>query len=101
MSWRGDRTTPPGWESQRRRVMERDGGVCQVKLPGCTGVATDVDHIVPNWRLGRPATDAELRAACSYCNQELNRREMIEKKSRLNHPSRLETKRIRRKKKTP
>lgn len=55
-----------GWEFQRLRpmVLDRDGHVCQVRLPGCVGKATHVDHIIP----GGPNELTNLRAACAPCN---------------------------------
>lgn len=55
-------------ELMRREILERAGWRCQLQLPGCLGVATEVDHII---RLahGGPAFDsANLRAACTACN---------------------------------
>lgn len=52
----------------RRRVLARDRGVCQIQAPGCEGVATHVDHVVPR-RFGGEDVDANLRAACATCNQ--------------------------------
>jgi len=34
------------WERVRRLVTERDEFRCQLRLPGCTTVATERDHIV-------------------------------------------------------
>ena len=80
-AWRGSRgyaRTISGWEWTRRvrRVIERDGGVCRVRLPGCTGVATTADHVigVAEWRgrrLPADGVDAEdnLQASCRACNE--------------------------------
>ena len=51
-------------------VMDRDGHQCQIRGPGCTGKATDVDHVIP----GGPNDLSNLRAACSPCNQARRRR---------------------------
>lgn len=50
----------------RRVVLARDAYRCQLKLPGCTTIATTVDHI----RSREVAGDGEdnLRAACAWCN---------------------------------
>jgi len=49
-------------------VLDRDGNVCQVRLPVGTLTATVVDHVVP-WRLGGAWYDpANLRASCVPCN---------------------------------
>lgn len=56
------------WREIRRAVLARDGGVCQLQLPGCVQVATHVDHIVAK-SLGGDDTMPNLRAACGPCNQ--------------------------------
>lgn len=57
------------WQRTRKVVLERDGGVCQIRSPHCTIKATQVDHIVES-RLGGPFYDSDnLRAACNNCNQ--------------------------------
>lgn len=48
--------------------MERDGGRCMVGAPGCMGVASQVDHVVPVADGGAFYDDANLRASCSRCN---------------------------------
>jgi 5-methylcytosine-specific restriction endonuclease McrA len=48
-------------------VIERDGGVCQLSLPGCTFVATTADHVIPR-SLGGDSDPDNLRAACRPCN---------------------------------
>ena len=63
------RTTPrrvPGgsgwaWSRQRRRILERDGGVCQAT--GCGQPATEVDHIVP-MAYGGTDDDGNLVSLC-------------------------------------
>jgi 5-methylcytosine-specific restriction endonuclease McrA len=49
-------------------VLERDGYQCQVRLPGCTAIATDADHIGD--RMDHRLEN--LQAACSHCNQRRN-----------------------------
>lgn len=52
----------------RLAVLERDGYECRLRLPGCLGRATEVDHIVPR-AAGGPVFDLDnLRAACRSCN---------------------------------
>jgi 5-methylcytosine-specific restriction endonuclease McrA len=48
-------------------VLERDDYQCQVRLPGCRGIATTVDHIIPAVDGGTADPD-NLRAACGHCN---------------------------------
>jgi 5-methylcytosine-specific restriction endonuclease McrA len=63
--WRGGSTT--AWRRLRALVLDRDEHTCQVRLPGCTGVATHADHITPKSRGG---TDhpGNLRGSCRSCN---------------------------------
>jgi 5-methylcytosine-specific restriction endonuclease McrA len=57
------------WRAVRAEVFARAGGQCQIRLPGCTGRAEHVDHIVPR-ALGGPLWDLDnLRAACAHCNE--------------------------------
>ena len=46
---------------------------CAVRGPGCTGVATTVDHIVSRARGGDNSL-ANLRPCCSMCNSRLGGR---------------------------
>ena len=57
----------PHWKRTRKLVLERDGYVCQLQYPGCTGEATHADHIQPR-RHGGTNDPANLRAACATCN---------------------------------
>lgn len=68
MSKRGTPYALPAWRRIRLYVLARDNYECQIKLPGCTGHATAVDHIVP-WRDGGAWLAPEnLQAACVSCN---------------------------------
>jgi 5-methylcytosine-specific restriction endonuclease McrA len=53
----------------RAATLKRDGYRCQLRLPGCTEVATQVDHIVPMSKNGDPLSLANCRASCAHCNQ--------------------------------
>lgn len=56
------------WPVIRLQVLERDGYECQIRDEGCTGRATEADHI-QSWREGGAPFDlANLRAACKPCN---------------------------------
>jgi len=55
------------FERAKRLVIERYGGRCQLRLAGCTVVATTADHIVPRSR-GGTAHPSNLRASCTHCN---------------------------------
>lgn len=70
-AWRGStrrQRLPRGWDKTRLRVLERDGYLCRIGLPGCTITATEADHVVP----GDNHDDSNLRAACHSCNQRAN-----------------------------
>src|SRR5215470_11844251 len=61
------------WKRLRKYIRNRDGNVCQIKLPGCKGVATSVDHIrepgPPELGLDYLFFDqSNCRAACRSCN---------------------------------
>lgn len=54
------------WRKTRTMVLRRDSWECQLRLDGCTYIATCVHHIG-----GRAATGddpAHLQAACEHCN---------------------------------
>ncbi len=55
---------PPDWQRIRRRVLERDLGVCQLRMEGCTVRATEVDHIGDR----DDHSDGNLRAVCKRCH---------------------------------
>lgn len=58
---------PKDWATTRRRILHRDAGRCtaQPHAPGCTGQATDVDHITP----GDNHTDANLTSLSTACHK--------------------------------
>jgi 5-methylcytosine-specific restriction protein A len=56
------------WRSTSKRVLERDGYRCQIRLPGCLGRATAADHIVELADGGELLDMANLQAACKPCN---------------------------------
>ncbi|ALA06729.1 HNH endonuclease [Mycobacterium phage Chadwick] len=55
---------PPDWEEIRQEVLADAEGVCEIRMPGCLGWATDVDHI----RRGNDHSRRNLRAACKKCH---------------------------------
>lgn len=66
-AWAGsDRraTLPRNWATITRRILDRDGYRCQIRDPGCTLLATEVDHI-DDRDDHRPAN---LRGACHPCH---------------------------------
>src|SRR5688500_18236225 len=55
-------------EKLRKRILVRDNYECQIRMDGCLGTASTVDHIHPKAWGGRATAD-NLRAACRPCNQ--------------------------------
>lgn len=55
------------WRVIREYILVRDRRRCQIGAPGCIGVATHADHIVPR-ELGGSDHETNLRAACEPCN---------------------------------
>ena len=65
---RDRRYASPAWRALRRQVLVRDKYECQLRLPKCTGTASEVDHKAPP-SMGGSFFDAwNLRAACKSCN---------------------------------
>ncbi|TAL42993.1 MAG: HNH endonuclease [Salinibacterium sp.] len=56
---------PKDWPRIRRLVLERDEGFCQIRLVGCTMIATEVDHIGDR----DDHSEDNLRSACKACHQ--------------------------------
>jgi len=71
---------PRNWRAIRKRVLTRDGYVCQIRGPACTVTATDVDHVIRGDYHGLD----NLRAACTTCHRA--------KSSAEGHASRLRVK---------
>lgn len=55
---------PANWSRLRRQVLREAEGRCEIRLAGCVGEASDVDHI----RRGDDHSRANLRAACRRCH---------------------------------
>ncbi len=66
---RRDLYSTPRWRKLREAILARDGHRCQIRLPGCTGQAREVDHIVPVEHGGAWWDPANLRASCARCNR--------------------------------
>lgn len=63
-NWKGGSTRR--WREQRRRILLRDRGLCQIQLPGVCRIQADcVDHIKGK---GVSEADEDLQAACTPCN---------------------------------
>ena len=62
---------PYDWKWQRFRltILDRDHGLCQIRLDGvCTIHAEHVDHIIPLSEGGRRLDPHNCRASCRACN---------------------------------
>lgn len=57
------------WRRFRLTILERDKGLCTVRLQGCTTRAEEVDHIIPLSRGGPRYDPANCRASCGWCNR--------------------------------
>lgn len=87
------RTATAQWKRARRQILDRDGGLCQLRLLGCTTTATQVDHIQGHAQ-GGSDDHANLRAVCQTCHRqvtskqgtEARRRRPTEKRSAERHP---------------
>ena len=80
--WQGSAsraTRGPEWSAMRRRVLRRDGHLCQE--PGCTAPAKVVDHIVPSAEGGRTVLE-NLQALCQKHSDEKTERERRAGKAR-------------------
>lgn len=83
MAWEKDRTRSPtsavvttaAWRKVRAQVLKRDRNRCQLDEPGCTGQATQVDHIVNVADGGAPLDPTNLVSACPTCNGRKAQRE--------------------------
>jgi 5-methylcytosine-specific restriction protein A len=56
------------WRKVRVGILERDAHRCTIGMEGCTGHATQVDHVIPLAFGGQPFAPENLRAACANCN---------------------------------
>jgi 5-methylcytosine-specific restriction endonuclease McrA len=56
------------WRAVRPIILARDEHWCQIQGAGCTGIATEVDHINPLATGGARLDPTNLRAACRHCN---------------------------------
>lgn len=62
---------PRNWPRIRRQTLKRDAWQCQLREPGCTGVAEEVDHIDGH----DDHQLANLQSACSTCHARKTGRE--------------------------
>lgn len=65
-----------GWQAIRRRILERDAHLCQLRLSGCTLVAQVIDHRLNRAR-GGSDDESNLQASCKPCNETKRRVEAV------------------------
>ncbi len=70
------------WRSLRLRCLERDGYICQIRLPGCRVKATAVDHIIELEDGGAPYLLENVQAACVPCNTAKRNRRLARRAKR-------------------
>ncbi|WP_430009859.1 HNH endonuclease [Methylophaga lonarensis] len=75
----GKTTTERGygwrWQQQRKRIIERDFGLCQpCKAKGVVTAFDEVDHII-NLASGGDDSDKNLQCICAHCHKEKTQRE--------------------------
>lgn len=56
------------WRKARAAALRRAGGRCEAKLEGCTGRATEVDHLAG---AANDPTHTHLRAICTPCHRKV------------------------------
>lgn len=66
------------WQALRLVILDRDGHTCQLRLAGCTTVATHADHIVPISEGGKRLDPDNVRASCEHCNLKRNTQRQAE-----------------------
>lgn len=64
---RDARTYDHRWRKTRKAYLARHPA-CEIRMPGCTGKATEVDHIV---QAANDPGHRHLRAACTYCHRKV------------------------------
>jgi hypothetical protein len=72
--WNNERRLPGNWGSTiRPRILRRDP-VCELGLPNCTVMSTEVDHI----GVRDDHDDGNLRGVCSACHAVRSRAQSAE-----------------------
>ncbi|QFG11612.1 HNH endonuclease [Mycobacterium phage BogosyJay] len=82
MSWAdSDRrhNLPADWEQRRLQILVDADWRCEIKMAGCTSVATDVDHI----KRGNDHSYGNLRAACGWCHDRKSSAEGVARRREL------------------
>lgn len=62
-------TSTRAFSKIRAKVLSEEP-TCRLRLPGCTGVSEEVDHIIPKSdRLDLDLVRSNLRGTCRSCNR--------------------------------
>jgi hypothetical protein len=56
------------WKDAVKAAIARAGGKCELRLPGCTLIATEGDHVRAPRAGGAWFDLGNIRAACRHCN---------------------------------
>jgi len=64
------------WEATRQRILRRDHYQCTLKYSGCTGRATQVDHLLAKANGGED-TDSNLASSCASCNNYKSSKQVV------------------------
>ena len=70
------------WKVMRRGVLRRDGYICQLRMKGCTGRATQADHTLRPEEGGAFFDQANLKASCKSCNVAKRNRDLAQRAKR-------------------
>lgn len=65
---RHERGYGTAWDKQRKRILQRDGGICQACLPGAVHAGTEVDHRIPKAE-GGTDDDSNLQTICRVAHK--------------------------------
>ena len=71
---RGEHTNDLEYRANRPKALQRDTFQCQIKGPGCTGAAEEVDHKV-NFKAGGSHALPNLQSVCKPCHKRKTQRE--------------------------
>jgi 5-methylcytosine-specific restriction endonuclease McrA len=75
-AWSGGSDTR--WRRFRLTILDRDRGLCTLKLEGCTGRAEHVHHIQPLSKGGAKYDPTNCTSACAWCNLKQGDRAAVE-----------------------
>lgn len=85
-----ERTHTSQHQKQRARVLKRDSYQCQLRRPGCIGLANEMDHKV-NVKAGGSDDDDNMQGVCHPCHQRKTNEEaqaaLAAKRARLKLPA--------------